>query len=223
MTRLFFIDYKKGFGGKFGIQEDRKDKSAHGWEEHDKLQQHESQIGEPFGKRIGNNLYNETINVFADYKKGFGGKFGVQEDRKDKSAAGWDEHEKVAPHESQVGKYKTIVKNCRWFAILKRSFVLSHSILSFQTTRKDLVESLAFRKTGRIKVLLVGMSMKNYSSMKARQVIFPVLILPSMQPICLHFAFYAFFGIGGLHSFSWWKSLSLDPRLQFFAFHRCHT
>ncbi|MCP9261873.1 Src substrate cortactin [Dirofilaria immitis] len=74
-------DYKKGFGGKFGIQEDRKDKSAHGWEEHEKLQQHESQI---------------------DYKRGFGGKFGVQEDRKDKSALGWDEHEKLATHQSQI-------------------------------------------------------------------------------------------------------------------------
>lgn len=34
-----------GFGGKFGVQEDRQDKSAVGWEERDKLQQHESQIG----------------------------------------------------------------------------------------------------------------------------------------------------------------------------------
>lgn len=41
---------------------------------------------------------------FSDYKKGFGGQFGVQSDRKDKSAAGWEEHEKVAKHESQTGK-----------------------------------------------------------------------------------------------------------------------
>ena len=38
-----------------------------------------------------------------DYKKGFGGQFGVQTDRKDKSAVGWEEHEKVAKHESQTG------------------------------------------------------------------------------------------------------------------------
>ena len=39
----------------------------------------------------------------TDGAKGFGGKFGVQEDRKDKSAAGWDHHEKIDKHESQTG------------------------------------------------------------------------------------------------------------------------
>lgn len=41
-------------------------------------------------------------NTFIDYVKGFGGKFGVQEDRKDKSAFGWDHVETVTKHESQV-------------------------------------------------------------------------------------------------------------------------
>ena len=41
---------------------------------------------------------------FADYSQGFGGKFGVQTDRQDKSAAGWDHIEKVDKHESQKGK-----------------------------------------------------------------------------------------------------------------------
>ena len=39
----------------------------------------------------------------ADYAKGFGGKFGVQKDRVDKSALGWDYQEKVEKHESQKG------------------------------------------------------------------------------------------------------------------------
>lgn len=51
------------------------------------------------------------IYKLPDYKKGFGGKFGVQEDRKDKSAVGWDEHEKLATHQSQIGQ--------KFFAILK--------------------------------------------------------------------------------------------------------
>ena len=38
-------DYKTGFGGKFGVQSDRKDKSAHGWEHHEKVDKHESQTG----------------------------------------------------------------------------------------------------------------------------------------------------------------------------------
>lgn len=41
--------------------------------------------------------------VHSDYSKGFGGKFGVQKDRQDKSAAGWDHIEKVDKHESQKG------------------------------------------------------------------------------------------------------------------------
>lgn len=39
-----------------------------------------------------------------DYSTGFGGKFGVQSDRKDSSAVGWDHIEKVDKHESQKGR-----------------------------------------------------------------------------------------------------------------------
>lgn len=39
----------------------------------------------------------------ADYVKGFGGKFGVQTDRQDKCALGWDHQEKPQLHESQKG------------------------------------------------------------------------------------------------------------------------
>lgn len=110
-------DYAKGFGGKFGLQEDRKDKvrldveaifihknkrkpnhaafdiapksssyfnrnfyfdisqSALGWDHHEKTEKHSSQV---------------------DHSKGFGGKFGVQEDRKDRSALGWEHRERVS-------------------------------------------------------------------------------------------------------------------------------
>ena len=65
-----FLDYKTGFGGQYGVQSDRVDKSALGWEHHEELQKHESQ---------------------KDYSKGFGGKFGVQTDRKDKTALSYDD------------------------------------------------------------------------------------------------------------------------------------
>ena len=39
----------------------------------------------------------------ADGTKGFGGKFGVQTDRKDASAVGWDYKEKLEKHASQKG------------------------------------------------------------------------------------------------------------------------
>ncbi len=53
----------KGYGGKFGVEEDRMDKSAVGHDYHTPLVKHASQ---------------------KDYATGFGGKFGVQNDRKDK-------------------------------------------------------------------------------------------------------------------------------------------
>ena len=40
------LDYKKGFGGSFGIQKDRVDKSAHGWEHVENVDKHASQKGE---------------------------------------------------------------------------------------------------------------------------------------------------------------------------------
>ena len=73
MVFTFFLlisDYKTGFGGQYGVQSDRVDKSAVGWEHHEALQKHESQ---------------------KDYSKGFGGKFGVQMDRKDKTALSYDD------------------------------------------------------------------------------------------------------------------------------------
>ncbi|KAG8194249.1 hypothetical protein JTE90_024578 [Oedothorax gibbosus] len=69
-----------GYGGKFGVQADRMDKSAVGHDYVAQVEKHTSQI---------------------DAKKGFGGKFGVQADRQDKSAVGWDHHEKAAKHASQ--------------------------------------------------------------------------------------------------------------------------
>lgn len=41
--------------------------------------------------------------IILDYKKGFGGKYGLETDRKDKSAVGYDDHETVPKHESQTG------------------------------------------------------------------------------------------------------------------------
>ena len=42
-----------------------------------------------------------------DYKTGFGGDYGVQTDRVDKSAVGWEHHEQVDKHESQKGKIES--------------------------------------------------------------------------------------------------------------------
>uniref|UniRef100_A0A8D2QDU7 Cortactin n=1 Tax=Zonotrichia albicollis TaxID=44394 RepID=A0A8D2QDU7_ZONAL len=89
-------DYVKGFGGKFGVQTDRQDKCALGWDHQEKVQLHESQKGtsalSPF--------YVNSCSL-GNYKSGFGGKFGVQTERQDPSAVGFDYKEKLAKHESQ--------------------------------------------------------------------------------------------------------------------------
>ncbi|VUZ55930.1 unnamed protein product [Hymenolepis diminuta] len=69
-----------GYGGKFGIEKDRMDKSAVGTDYHAVLNKHSSQ---------------------QDYSKGFGGKYGVQTDRQDKAAVGYDHHEELSKHASQ--------------------------------------------------------------------------------------------------------------------------
>lgn len=51
--------------------------------------------------------------MHTDYVKGFGGKFGVQTDRQDKCALGWDHQEKVQLHESQKGT--SILCRSFWF------------------------------------------------------------------------------------------------------------
>ncbi|XP_050303020.1 src substrate cortactin isoform X2 [Anthonomus grandis grandis] len=106
-----------GYGGKFGIQKDRMDKSAVGHEYVGKVEKHASQkdystgFGGKFGvqeDRVDKSAvswdHKEKIEKHAsqkDYVAGFGGKFGVQSDRQDKSAVGWDHVEKVEKHESQ--------------------------------------------------------------------------------------------------------------------------
>ncbi|EDV94866.1 hematopoietic lineage cell-specific protein [Drosophila grimshawi] len=106
-----------GYGGKFGVEKDRMDKSAVGHDYQGKVDKHASQVdySEGFGGKFG--VQTNRVDKSAvgwdhiekvekhesqkDYSKGFGGKFGVQEDRKDKSAVGWDHIEKVEKHESQ--------------------------------------------------------------------------------------------------------------------------
>ncbi|XP_025016718.1 src substrate cortactin isoform X2 [Tetranychus urticae] len=111
------VDAKKGFGGKFGVDKDRVDKSAVGWEYQEKLSKHASQkdystgFGGKFGvqkDRVDKSAvgweHKEVLDKHAsqkDYVTGFGGKFGVQKDRVDKSAVGWEHHETVEKHQSQ--------------------------------------------------------------------------------------------------------------------------
>jgi len=44
-----------------------------------------------------------STGLGSDYARGFGGKYGIQTDRQDQSAVGWDYVEKSEKHGSQKG------------------------------------------------------------------------------------------------------------------------
>uniref|UniRef100_A0A1E1XPV7 Putative cortactin n=1 Tax=Amblyomma sculptum TaxID=1581419 RepID=A0A1E1XPV7_AMBSC len=107
-----------GYGGKFGVQNDRMDKSAVGNDYMASLHKHASQTDavKGFGGKFGVQKdrqdkcavgweHHESVEKHAsqkDYSAGFGGKFGVQKELQDKSAVGWEFHEKTQKHASQT-------------------------------------------------------------------------------------------------------------------------
>ena len=74
------------------------------------MDKHESQKGEKDSVLLEALfcLFALSFVLCPDYKTGFGGNFGVQTDRVDKSAVGWEHHEKVDKHESQKGREKQV-------------------------------------------------------------------------------------------------------------------
>ncbi|KAF3686191.1 Src substrate cortactin Amplaxin Oncogene EMS1 [Channa argus] len=103
-------DTSKGFGGKFGVQADRVDQSAVGFEYAGKTEKHASQKGDVVTCRVFARLLQPTLPVVvvriwhtekSNYTVGFGGQYGVQTDRIDESAVGFDYQGKTEKHESQ--------------------------------------------------------------------------------------------------------------------------
>ncbi len=47
-----------------------------------------------------------TIYMFLDYSKGFGGKYGVEKEKVDKAALGYDYKGETEKHQSQKGEFK---------------------------------------------------------------------------------------------------------------------
>ncbi|NXN55666.1 HCLS1 protein, partial [Rynchops niger] len=79
-------DAAQGFGGKYGVQRDRADKSALGFEYKGEVEKHSSQKGKSMG---------------TYYSKGFGGRYGVERDKVDKAAVGFDYKSQAEKHDSQ--------------------------------------------------------------------------------------------------------------------------
>ena len=62
---ILIVDYKAGFGGKYGVQNDRVDKCAVGWEHKENVTKHESQTGI---NKVGNYILNLKLKYFNLYK-----------------------------------------------------------------------------------------------------------------------------------------------------------
>ncbi|XP_067414090.1 hematopoietic lineage cell-specific protein [Emydura macquarii macquarii] len=106
-----------GYGGKFGTERDRMDKSALGHEFVADVEKHSSQTdaAKGFGGKYG--VQKDRIDKSAlgfeykgevekhtsqkDYSKGFGGRYGVEKDKLDKAAVGFDYKSQTEKHESQ--------------------------------------------------------------------------------------------------------------------------
>lgn len=110
--------FSVGYGGKFGVQQDRVDKSAVGFDHVEELHKHSSQkdYAQGFGGKYGVNTDRKDKSAVGfdhveqlskhssqiDYSKGFGGKYGVESQKIDKSAVGFDHVEQVPKHSSQI-------------------------------------------------------------------------------------------------------------------------
>ncbi|XP_054999069.1 src substrate cortactin isoform X2 [Sorex araneus] len=106
-----------GYGGKFGVEQGRMDKSAVGHEYQSQLSKHCSQVdsvrgfGGKFGVQVdrvdqsavGFEYQGKTEKHASqkDYSRGFGGKYGIDKDKVDKSAVGFEYQGKTEKHESQ--------------------------------------------------------------------------------------------------------------------------
>merc|ERR1711892_299568 len=108
---------------------------------------------------------------------GYGGKFGVQKDRMDKSAMGHDFIAKVDKHDSQKD-YKTgfgaslVCRPTEWTSLpwggsMWRGWT---SITVNKIIKMVLVESLVFKPTGWTNQLWGGSTMKRLRSMSLRQI-----------------------------------------------------
>ncbi|XP_053916242.1 hematopoietic lineage cell-specific protein isoform X2 [Cuculus canorus] len=106
-----------GYGGKFGTERDRMDKSAVGHEYVAEVGKHSSQTdaAKGFGGKYGVQRdradksalgfeYKGEVEKHSsqkDYSKGFGGRYGVEKDKVDKAAVGFDYKSQAEKHDSQ--------------------------------------------------------------------------------------------------------------------------
>ncbi|KAM8740667.1 src substrate protein p85-like isoform 1-T1 [Acanthopagrus schlegelii] len=100
-------DYSKGFGGKYGVEKEKVDKAALGYDYKGETEKHQSQKGVFTLQGLSvSTLESFAFHLFciafpSDYAKGFGGKYGVEKEKVDKAALGYDYKGETEKHQSQ--------------------------------------------------------------------------------------------------------------------------
>lgn len=84
--------------------------SAMGFEYKEEVQQHTSQKGKSpvwllTRRQVQEELRPFSFCFFTDYSKGFGGKYGVEREKVDKVALGYDYKGQTEKHQSQKGEF----------------------------------------------------------------------------------------------------------------------
>lgn len=88
------------------METEKVDKAALGYDYKGQTDKHQSQKGEPAPLRSPplNVLFRPALVSRSDYSKGFGGKFGVEREKVDKAALGYDYRSETEKHQSQKGE-----------------------------------------------------------------------------------------------------------------------
>lgn len=91
------------------------------------------------------------LTLFTDYSKGFGGKYGVEKEKVDKAALGYDYKCQTEKHQSQKGEFKSFKRYLTqfvWNVIYFNFCLIIHQIM-----QKDLEENTGWRQRKWTKLL----------------------------------------------------------------------
>lgn len=117
--------------------------SAMGFEYKGEVQQHTSQKGQSTLLHL---LMHHLLNCFRgsallvlDYAKGFGGKYGVEKEKVDKAALGYDYKGETEKHQSQKGEFTSDPSA----VLLRINRQISHILYLYQITQRGLEGSMA--------------------------------------------------------------------------------
>ena len=119
--------------------------------------------------------------MFLDYSKGFGGKYGVEKEKVDKAALGYDYKGETEKHQSQKGVFR--LEGLSVSTLLASHFIYFASY-SHQTMQRDSEESTGWRRKRWTKRLW-GTTIKEKQRNTSRRKVIQSCSIPQ---ICLLFA-----------------------------------